>query len=83
MYILCRYYKPFDIYIKQINSLQSKNAEDIIRERQAFQEEILRIKEEIEPFDYELQYDRPLILALNQLTISLKNLAIRSFPLFW
>ena len=69
------YKSRIDIYIKQINSLQSKNAEDIIRERQAFQEEILRIKEEIEPFDYELQYDRPLILALNQLTISLKNLA--------
>jgi chromosome segregation ATPase len=73
------YKSRIEIYLKQISTLKTKYTEDISRERQEFQDEIIRIREESEPFDYELQYDRPLVQAINQLTISLKDFENKSF----
>ncbi|OMJ74383.1 hypothetical protein SteCoe_26710 [Stentor coeruleus] len=64
-----------EIYINQISAMQKAHVNNIATERQAYAEEILRIQEENEPFDYEFQYNRPLIAALNSFSISIKSLS--------
>lgn len=64
-----------EIYINQISAMQKAHVNNLAIERQAFAEEILRIQEENEPFDYEFQYNRPLIAALNAFSISIKSLS--------
>lgn len=65
-------------YLKRISQLQQSYAGDLVREREGYREELVRVLESMEPFDLELQFSRPVVQALNQLALAVKNGALDS-----
>lgn len=71
------YKSRIEIYTQRIQQLQQSFAADLTQEREAFQEELMRIREEAEPFDLELNFHRPLIKSINNLALLAKSSGFR------